>query len=311
MHVRFDNVDNTKSIEAMKTLLQEHAPPANITYMSSEALIASIPYRIESDFKNYAPLIKSVEEMEKSSDIHSFRIVSSNLEQIFNGLVVPTENKIVNGNANNNGTIKKQEIKDATPIIQNERLTEFEVIKNLMKKRFLHFKRNYRLILCVLILPTIFELIAMGFMTLRPPGEHDVDLEFSRGLYSNSTEFYSLENSNNVEESIYNEFESRCYASGTDEFGNDCKSFNTSQNAFRWILNTTNDYPENRYGGITMNGSRTFVWFNNNGYHAMPVFLNELNTAHLRSLMNNTQYKITTYNHPLKLGDKELTASSM
>lgn len=249
--------------------------------------------------------------MERSREIHSFRIVSSNLEQIFNDLVVPTTNKITNGTANGTSAYKKEEIKDVSPIIQNEKLTEFEVMKNLLMKRFLHFKRNYRLILCVLILPTVFELIAMGFMTLRPPGEHDVNLKFSRGLYSNSTEFYSSENGTDIEQKIYSDLTSHCAAGKVDMFGNDCKTFDTSQQAFRWILNTTNDYPESRYGGITMNASRSAVWFNNNGYHAMPVFLNELNTANLRSLMNNSNLKITTYNHPLKLGEKELTASSM
>lgn len=269
-----------------------------------------MPYRSESNqLANYSSVIQGIEEMVKQQQINGFRVVSSNLETVFNKLIVPKVNSNTNGYNHNSNDVNKK-IEEVNPIIQQEKLSEFEVMKNLLKKRFLHFKRNYRLILCVLILPTLFEIIAMGFMTLRPPGEHDIDLQLSRGLYSNSTDVYSLQNGNQMEDAKYDELLKHCASNG-DEFGNICKTFDSSERLFRWVLNTTNDYPLSRYGGITVNGTRSAVWYNNNGYHSMPVFLNELNTAHLRIVMNDTGFKITTNNYPLKLDDKELSQSSM
>lgn len=301
----------------IKEQLQELAPNYNIINITSQTFNANIPYKSKDtkNILNYSSLIRAIEEMVQSKSIISFRVVSSNLEQIFNELVAPPTtavNHISNGNAHiNNESQKKIVDNDKMPIIPREKLTEFEIMKILLKKRFLHFKRNYRLILCVLILPIVFEILAMAFMNVRPPGEHDVDLQFSRGLYPNSQEVYSYEDSNGIENVIYEEFSSHCSANSRDEFGNTCKAFNTSEHLFRYVLNTTNDYPESRYGGISVNTSRSMIWYNNNGYHAMPVYLNEFNVAHLRALMNSSNYKITTSNHPLILGEKQLTTSSM
>lgn len=174
--------DKIKTADELKQLVHSHSPESNVMDVNSDSISVNIPYRTDkSDYINYAPLIKDIEHMESEHTIRSFRIVSSNLDQIFNDLVM-------NSAQSANG-IKKIEEK-VLPIIQKEKLSECEVMMTLLKKRFLHFKRNYRLILTVLVLPTIFEIIAMGFMTLRPPGEHDINLRFSRELYHNSTEFY-------------------------------------------------------------------------------------------------------------------------
>lgn len=312
LHISFGSIDNSKATESIKTLLQEYAPTSKMGPISTESLVAKIPYRSESNqLINYSSFISSIEELVNQQSIKSFRIVSSNLENVFNDLIVPRASQKSNSNGyNHNGYDTGKKTEEINPIVQREKLSEFEVVKNLLKKRFLHFKRNYRLILCVLILPTIFEIIAMGFMTLRPPGEHDIDLRFSRELYSNSTDVYSIENGNDVQNGTYEQLTKYCEANG-DEFGNVCRNFESSVGLFRWVLNTTQDYPVSRYGGVSVNGSRSAVWFNNNGYHSMPVFLNELNTAYFRSLMNDPSYKITTNNYPLKLGEKELSESSM
>lgn len=280
--------------------------------ISTESLVVKIPYRSESNqLVNYSELINSIEQLEAQQSIKNFHIVSSNLENVFNDLIIPNTSKNSNANGyHHSGNDVNKKTDEVTPMIQREKLSEFEVVKNLLTKRFLHFKRNYRLILCVLILPTLFEIIAMGFMTLRPPGEHDIDLQLSRGLYANGTDVYSVESGNDVQNETYRQLTTYC-ETNDDEFGNVCRTFETSESLFRWVLNTTQDYPVSRYGGVSVNGSRSAVWFNNNGYHAMPVFLNELNTAYLRSLMNDTSYKITTNNYPLKLDDKELSQTSM
>lgn len=182
LQIKLKDGDKTKSVDELRHLMHSHAPNSNVMEVNNDSFNVNIPYRTDkTDYINYAPLIKDIEHLENENSIRSFRIVSSNLEQIFNDLVLNSPQQA-------NGHRKTE--KKTVSIIREKKLTEFEVMMTLLKKRFLHFKRNYRLILTVLVLPTIFEIIAMGFMTLRPPGEHDVDLRFSRNLYANSTEFY-------------------------------------------------------------------------------------------------------------------------
>lgn len=313
LHIGFGNVDSTKAIETINASLRTHAATFEIESISTETLVARIPYHSGSDLVNYSPLINDIEEMVQQQQIKNFRIVSSNLENLFNELVVPSTVKKYhsNGYVHHSSSSANEKIDEVNAIVERNKLSEFEAARNLFRKRFLHFKRNYRLILCMLILPTLFEIIAMGFMTLRPPGEFDVDLRFSRALYPNSTDAYSIEDGNAVENATYEDLTNYCSLKNGDNFGNVCSTFRSSEKLFRWVLNTTNDYPTSRYGGVSINGSRSAVWYNNNGYHSMPVFLNELNTAYFRSLMNDSGYKITTNNHPLKLDDKELSQSSM
>lgn len=185
LQIKLNDNDKTKIVDELKQLLHSHAPESNVTNVGSDTFNVKIPYRTaKADRINYAPLIKDIEHLESENEIRSFRIISSNLEQIFNNLVLINAQPTTLANG-----IKKVEEKIVSTV-QEKKLTEFEVMATLLRKRFLHFKRNYRLILTVLVLPTIFEIIAMGFMTLRPPGEHDVNLRLSRDLYRNSTEFY-------------------------------------------------------------------------------------------------------------------------
>lgn len=183
LQIKLKDGDTPKTVDQLGQLIHSHASDSNVTVdVKNDSFNVIIPYRSDkSNYINYAPLIKDIEHMESENSIRSFRIVSSNLEEIFNDLVL-------NSSQQANG-IKKVEEK-VVSIVQEKKLSECEVMMTLLKKRFLHFKRNYRLILTVLVLPTIFEIIAMGFMTLRPPGEYDVNLRFSRGLYPNTTEFY-------------------------------------------------------------------------------------------------------------------------
>lgn len=186
-----------------------------------------------------------------------------------------------------------------------EKTSLLDVLLNLIWKRFLHFRRNYKLMLCILVLPVIFEIIAMGFMKIRPPGSYDNSIEFNRAMYPDSVEVYSKENANLFSEKVYYDFEDTCSSN------ENCNLFNSSKSSFDWVLKTHEDFVERRYGGVSINNSRSIVWYNNKGYHSMPVFLNILNSAVLRRELNDSSYNIITHNHPLKLGEEELSVSSM
>lgn len=76
-------------------------------------------------------------------------------------------------------------------------------------------------------------------------------------------------------------------------------------------MDTTDTYFETRYGGLSLNASRAAVWYNNKGYHAMPAYLNKLNTALFNAEMDTDEYNIRTFNHPLQLGRDTLSTSNL
>lgn len=315
LHVHFESMNTGDAIESIERLLKEHAPPHySIKNTPGGTLVANVPYKSNEsdDLWRHSPMIHGLEQLVRSKTIQSFRIVNSNLDRMFNDLVRPANDPMANGDALSAfDAEKKTNENGALSIIQREKLTELEIMKILLRKRFLHFKRNYRLIVCVLVLPVLFEMIAMGLMIQRPPGEHGKNLQFSRGLYAASQEVYSHENDIDIQRDIFHEYTTHFHYDQHDEFGNTCKVFNSSESLYRYVVNTTHDFPESRYGGISSNGTRSLIWYNNAGFHAMPVFLNQFSAAYLRTLMNSSNFDIKTRNHPLIMADHQISTSSM
>lgn len=276
--------------------METHAPNFNIILQTNEDFHINLPYHNASnEYVNFNPLIVSLEGLQKQQTIQHFRVVNKNLVDIFSNLnaKVELESSTLNGkdhNADDDGYVQSK-----------SNGGQFEIVKDLFWKRFTHFKRNYRMLLFVLALPAIFEALAMTCMIFRPPGEFDTELVLQQKLYENSMEFYTYQNMNKFDN------KTRAHLKCKDK----CEYFSTSERAFRWILDTHDEFIERRYGGITLNDSKLAVWYNNKGYHSMPVYLNELNSALFKSEMDNDQYKITTSSHPLKLGRKDLSVSSM
>lgn len=178
----------------------------------------------------------------------------------------------------------------------------------LLGKRARHLVRNYRLLLYVLLLPAIFELCAMWFVSYRLEDDFDTVLPISRAaLYPHSVELLSRERlQQNFGEPLYEQLQTECQA----EF-EECQLFNSSKSSFDWVLNTLDTYRGRRYGGYTLNGSGATVWYNNKGYHAMVAWLNGLDTELLRTTLNSSDYELRAFNEPWKLGFAELSTSSV
>lgn len=297
-------------------------------------------YTTDGAYANVAPLMRTLERLQEDGRIAGFSVRGNNLESMFNRLVAVTTPP-ANGHSGGNGHIGGQPtmavpqhsitVADslAAPAKGPQRPpsalqmatvphSHSRIAAALLWKRFVHFRRNYRLMLCVLVLPTVFVAIAMAFMTIRPPGEFDEALPISRQLYTSSREFYSLERNSTFDAAVYERLlgDRLPVAETAVEFG-------TSAEAFNWLLDCSEAGATNRFGGISLNGSVAAVWYNNKGYHAMPAYLNELNNALLNAELRPTgdgagaggidapPYRIRTVNRPLTLGVDELSASSV
>ncbi|XP_053680163.1 glucosylceramide transporter ABCA12 [Anopheles nili] len=255
---------------------------------------------------NIEPLLEHMSQLKAGKQIDSFEVRNENLLNIFNTVNAndPTPSDPILHNGNGNGT---PHIPNGShgPKASETQASTLSVMVSLFQKRMRHFRRNFRLLVCLLVLPTIFEIIAMGFMTIRPPGEYDQMVNFSTALYPGATEFYTnVTDDNEYQSMIENDLLGHCS-------GDVCSLFNTSLDAYRWILATTDEYAERRYGGITINKEKNVVWYNNKGYHSMPTWLNMLDTAVLRAELDDPSYSIHTINHPLKIEENDLSISSI
>ncbi|XP_055614020.1 glucosylceramide transporter ABCA12 [Uranotaenia lowii] len=246
-------------------------------------------------------LFDQLNTLQDQKQILSYDVKNENLMNIFNSVNSKESLPSCNGEPD---IVSANGFHTEKPT--TESLSPGELIGNLLRKKFLHFRRNYRLLICILVLPTIFEIIAMFFMTIRPPGEHDKVLEFSPDLYRNAAEFYTLSgNGTEFQQTIDSEVLKYCDVEAN------CHTFNASEDAFRWLLRTEAEYPESRYGGLTSRKDKHVVWYNNKGYHSMPIWLNMLDSAVLKAELGNDSYSIRTTNHPLKIEEDQLTLSSI
>ncbi|XP_055631846.1 glucosylceramide transporter ABCA12 [Toxorhynchites rutilus septentrionalis] len=294
--------DRTNVISELdKCLSQQTSVKYDVSKLARNKLLYKLTYaEVDPSEIDLQPLFDQLNRFQEKTLILHYDIKNENLLNIFNTLnnrekltTELSEPEIVTDNGFH-----------GTKPTKNKQST-FQIITSLLSKRFLHFRRNYRLLICLLVLPTLFQIVAMFFMTIRPPGEHDKALEFSTDLYKGSTEFYTKPGSGSVfQTEIDSNLLSRC-------LDRECFLFNSSEDAFRWVLETSRDFAEQRYGGLTARKEKHFIWYNNKGYHSMPVWLNMLDSAILKAELENTNYSIRTINHPLRIEEDELTISSI
>lgn len=315
---------NNELEDEIQTELLRMAPNAKFDTQGNELRIL-VKYAENGD--RLADIVRLFERFEAEKKVRNFRIISKNLEDIFNQL-----NRINNPNQaislykhyqkhehgskngvngkypHSNGHAKKEE--DGAKAVSDA----WQIVWLLLWKRWTHFKRNYRLLITIILLPALFEIVAMSFMTLRPPDEYGTALKFSRDLYPDTNQFYSYETPNNFTRSAFDRLWAEspyCNTAKNASADGLCTKWNSSETVNAWLLSTHEEFIGQRYRGVSFNDTHSVVWYNNKGYHSMPVQLNEQNSALFRSEMNDSAFSIGTVNHPLKLADKELSTSSM
>lgn len=297
-----------QTVATVKKLLETNLNNYKISQDSAVDLNLEISY--DQQANNCPQLIDALESLQKDGKISEFNVTTKNLEEVFtevNSLPDKT-----NGHATKRQTLEPVDLKQSNGLhqynhVRDKPLSVMEKARLLFKKRFTHFSRNYRMLVCALILPVIFEIIAMWFVSLRLEDDFDTPLKFTRDLYPNTAQMFSIENPNNLTQFIYNEYQSECM---NNSFG-ECKIFDNSSEGFHWLLDTEPLYREKRYGGVTFNETRNTVWYNNKGHHSMMAWMTDLSSRVLQAELKDPEYKITAYNAPWKLGDKEFSISSI
>ncbi|XP_058985855.1 ATP-binding cassette sub-family A member 13-like [Musca domestica] len=278
---------------------------------------ADLSLRVSYDQVNHnsSEYLSYLEQLQGDGRINDLCIESENLEHVFKNLDKKHSNGVVSsGHYNNNGhpsgdLMKNIKLKRELGwnMVSNDPLSRWAAIRQLFWKRLVHFSRNYRMLVCVIVLPAIFEILAMWFVSQRLEDDFDKTIKLSRELYPRTTQFMSMEIPLNFTRDVYGRLKENCPAGAELT----CKEFANSQKSFYWVLKTLNEYQEKRYGGYTFNESKSMVWYNNKGYHSMLAWLNDMNSHMLQVETNNTNYKISAYNEPWELGFQEFSTTSI
>ncbi|XP_059222779.1 ATP-binding cassette sub-family A member 13 [Stomoxys calcitrans] len=267
--------------------------------------------RISYDQPNYnsSEYLSYLQELQGEGRIKDLGIESENLEQVFKNLDKHAANGTTNGHVMGNDLLKNAKLKRELgwDMVSEKNLHRCTAMRQLFWKRLVHFSRNYRMLLCVIVLPALFEICAMWFVAQRLEDDFDKTIKLSRQLYPKTTQMLSMEKSLAFTQDVYSNMKQDC-AAGADLT---CKEFPNTEKSFYWILKSLNEYQEKRYGGYTFNESKSMVWYNNKGYHAMVAWLNDMNSYLMQVETNNTNFKITSYNEPWELGFLELSTTSI
>uniref|UniRef100_A0A8C0U8M7 ATP binding cassette subfamily A member 12 n=1 Tax=Cyanistes caeruleus TaxID=156563 RepID=A0A8C0U8M7_CYACU len=196
----------------------------------------------------------------------------------------------------------------------------------LFIKRFHHTRRDVRGFIAQVILPVLFVMAAMGLGTLRTKETEYPELLLSPSLYGTADQADFFGNFNETTAALVS---SMLAFPGTDNTCmNESNSFSllvspqtcpqtnytpphrrtfstrtlynlTGHNVETYILATTKDFLQKRYGGwsfglpltadlqfdirpVPPNRTLTKVWYNPEGYHSLPAYLNSLNNFILR-----------------------------
>uniref|UniRef100_A0A1A9WA06 ABC transporter domain-containing protein n=1 Tax=Glossina brevipalpis TaxID=37001 RepID=A0A1A9WA06_9MUSC len=261
----------------------------------------------DQQLRQSGEFLKYLYSLQIKDKIQELTVETESLEQLFNDLDKNSIGMIKQNGYSDGDCMKTISLKKefGSELVCDAPLTRFEAMRELFWKRLVHFSRNYRMILSVLILPAVFEVCAMWFITQRLEDDYDKSLKLTRNLYPKSTEMLSMEVPNDFTKNIYSTLKQEC---DTDM---PCQEFPNTKQAFYWILETLTEYREKRYGGYSFNESKTMVWYNNKGYHAMMAWLNDLNSQLLQVSVNDSNYSITTYNEPWKLNAAEFSTTSI
>ncbi|ELW49201.1 ATP-binding cassette sub-family A member 12 [Tupaia chinensis] len=219
-------------------------------------------------------------------------------------------------------------------------------IMAILIKRFHHTRRNWKGLIAQVILPIVFVTTAMGLGTLRDTSNSYPEIQISPSLYGTSeqTAFYarclkkdSLEKWDTSGERITNFGVCSC-----SENVQECPKFNyspphrrtyssqviynlTGHRLENYLISTANAFVQKRYGGwsfglpltkdlrfdvtaVPANRTLAKVWYDPEGYHSLPAYLNSLNNFLLR--INMSEYDAARHVLVMNLFERKRAAKT-
>ncbi|CAH4000203.1 unnamed protein product [Pieris brassicae] len=318
---------------------------ASLVDVTGDEVEINVPFYDEDGVNtDFEVLCSTLEDSCGSLGYRSYGMECTSLEQVFFNICnrddVPRNDSAVDAASKSasSSSIKT----DRAPLVPSEGPLKASAARQflaLLHKRYTHYIRNRWLLFLLLVLPSLFVTVAMGFASIRPPADNEISLRLHPDLYRPTTD-YLVRPSNPVPENILgkrvmdtlrHEQNSRNW---TKEDSLTCECSDAIQqceiprkldrpnlmvlpdvNTLNdWLVTSQQAYIEKRYGGYSSSviDSVTHLtsWYNNKGHHALPVYLNRLNEALLKA-STREDATLTLYTHPLKISNEQLNKDNV
>ncbi|KAJ8721111.1 hypothetical protein PYW08_006576 [Mythimna loreyi] len=339
------------------TVVRDVVKNANVVDVNGLEVEIAVPFFDANGLNNnFLQLCTVLEASQSSLGFKSYTLDCSSLEQVFfnicqqadapqNGIEYLPEGSP--SKSNSTSSVRTDPAaQELVPLEGPLKGTAWEQFRALMHARYLHHIRNKWLLFLLVVLPTLFITMAMGFSMLRPPTDNEVNLKLDGHLYNGSTEFlvpqpsiYSQNLDPTFAETVMQylmvdkqtknwtaDDNPQCVC--TEKYSHICEiTANQTQSLpemmvlpdvetmNQWLVETQQIYIEKRYGGFSSvlkeNVTNLVAWYNNKGHHALPSYINSVNNAILRTVINNPQANISTYTHPLKISKEQISKATV
>ncbi|KAB1278951.1 ATP-binding cassette sub-family A member 12 [Camelus dromedarius] len=302
---------------AVTAMIRSHLPEAYLKEDIGGELVYVLPPFSTSVSGAYLSLLRALDSDMGDLSIGCYGISDTTVEEVFLNLTKEsqktssmslehlTQKKI--GNCSTNGISTPDDLsvsssnftdRDDRILTRGERLDGFGLLlKKIMAiliKRFHHTRRNWKGFVAQVILPIVFVTTAMGLGTLRNSSDSYPEIQISPSLYGTSEQTAFYANSHPSTKELVSAMWS---FPGID---NVCLNISNQYGGWSFGLPLTKDL---RFDITTVPANRTLakVWYDPEGYHSLPAYLNSLNNFLLRVNMSKydaARHGIIMYSHP-------------
>uniref|UniRef100_A0A663M225 ATP binding cassette subfamily A member 12 n=2 Tax=Neoaves TaxID=3078114 RepID=A0A663M225_ATHCN len=332
---------------AVTSLIQSHLPEAYLKEDIGGELVYVLPPFQSTVSGAYQALLRALDT--SLSDLHlgCYGISNTTVEEVFLNLTkelvkdpqedaelpqqLPGASGQIGSDEMSMGTDTSE--RDDQLLIRSKSLKGLPLLLKktsaLFIKRFHHTRRDVRGFIAQVILPVLFVMAAMGLGTLRTKETEYPELSLSPSLYGTSDQIDFFGNFNETTDALV---ASMLTCPQTNYTPPHRRTFSTrtlynltGHNVETYILATTKDFLQKRYGGwsfglplttdlqfdirpVPPNRTLTKVWYNPEGYHSLPAYLNSLNNFILRANLpknETSRYGIFLSAHPYPGGQSQ------
>ncbi|XP_063895450.1 uncharacterized protein LOC110380322 [Helicoverpa armigera] len=351
----WEETSQEEKTKQLLTVVRDVVKNANVIDVNGLEVEIGLPFfDVNGINNNFLQVCTVLEAAQTALGFKSYSMDCSSLEQVFfnicqqadapiNGIEYLTEGT-PSKSASSSSIRTDRASQELVPLEGPLKGSAWQQFLALMHARFLHHIRNRWLLFILVVLPSLFVIVAMGFSMLRPPADDEIALKLDDHLYQGSTEFivpqpsiYSEETNPSFAEHVLNylmvDKQTKTWTSEDSphcECGVVKQQCEVTANMTRlpdvmvlpdantlnhWLVDTQEIYIEKRYGGYSAslknNLTNLIAWYNNKGHHAMPAYVNAINTAILKTVTRSPGANITTYTHPLKISKEQISKATV
>uniref|UniRef100_A0A3Q3EBV6 ATP-binding cassette, sub-family A (ABC1), member 12 n=1 Tax=Labrus bergylta TaxID=56723 RepID=A0A3Q3EBV6_9LABR len=362
-----EQIDNVE----LKSFIQAHVPEARLKEAQGGDLVYSLPAFNSSNASSYRSLLTALDSNLDALQLGGYGISDTTLEEVFLQLghentelgdedCLPTISETVSDTVSMDSFTSdlggstssfSDNIKLTGSTMARGMTLACQQMAAMLTKRFHHSRRDWKGLICQILLPVLFMVAAMGLGSIKSDLQHYPELELSPALYKFGPSYSFFSNSDPNSEQLISTMmsfpgiDNACLNKPNNPYCNTFVSdflcrhvtvkatspphkrtpssqivYNLSGiNVEEYLVTTANDFIRNRYGGFALgmplpadlqmdvksvpkNRTLSKVWFNPEGHHTMPAYLNSINNFILRSNLpadkDPRKYAISVSSHP-------------